>query len=340
MRVLIYTRSFLPRIGGLELTVAQISDQLVQLGHEVTVITTTPRAGKSDFPYTVVRNPRAKVFLQWMRWCDVFHHANVSLRGLWPLILVHRPWVVANHSWYSRPDGAIAWQDRLKRFALRYAAASISVSKAIADDLGVPSIVINNCYRDDIFRIIPGERRTRDLVFVGRLVSDKGADILLKALQLLRQGTKSLDLTIVGDGPDRASLEGQTRDLGLTHHVRFVGTRVAEDLARILNQHKILVVPSRYNEPFGVVALEGIACGCVVVGSAGGGLKEAIGACGRVFPNANAVALAALIGNLLSDTVMMDECLRSAQGHLASHTRDCVTRRYIEVFEAAAWRAR
>jgi glycogen(starch) synthase len=340
MRVLIYSRAFLPMIGGLESSVADVATELIRCGHEVILITTTPGGREERLPYSVLRNPPAHAFLRWMRWCDVFHHANVSLRGMWPLLLVPRPWVVTHHSWYRRPNGRIAWQDHLKRFALRYAAGSISVSQAIADDLETPSAVINNGYRSQLFRILQGAERKLDLVFVGRLVSDKGADVLLDALGILARRGCAPSLTVVGNGPERAALEAQAQRLGLTDRVRFLGTQTGEDLVRILNQHRILVVPSRYNEPFGTAALEGIACGCVVVGTAGGGLKEAIGSCGTVVPNADPAALAEALESLLRNPTAATDLLRAAPAHLAAHTIEGVAQRYLEVFAAAARRGR
>ena len=336
MRILIYSRAFLPQVGGLELNVAQIGEQFVRRGHQVVVITTTPGNASDGLQYPVIRNPGPFEFLRWMRWCEVFHHPNVSLRGFWPMLFIWRPWVVTHHSWYRRPDGHIAWQDRLKRFILRYAAGSIAVSKAIADDLATPSVVINNAYRDKLFRILPSVDRALDLIFLGRLVSDKGADILLEALRILADQGQSPSLTVVGDGPERPALEAQARRLALADRVRFLGEKAGEELVRILNQHKVLVAPSRYNEPFGVVALEGIACGCVVVGSEGGGLKDAIGRCGRTFPNGDSASLAKVLGALLQDPVAIAECIRSAPEHLSIHTAERVIQRYLEVFESAA----
>lgn len=336
MRILIYSRAFLPQVGGLELAVAQLAEQFVQRGHEVAVITTTSGDAGESSAYPVLRSPGALAFLRWMRWCDVFHHPNVSLRGFWPLLLIRRPWVVTHHSWYRQADGRIAWQDRLKRFLLRFAAGSISVSKAISDDLATPSVVINNAYRDELFRVLDGIDRNLDLVFLGRLVSDKGADILLDALRMLGERGVTPGLTVVGEGPDRAALEAQAHRLGLAERVQFLGVRTGDELVRILNQHRILVAPSRYREPFGIVALEAIACGCVVVGSEGGGLKNAVGPCGRTFPNGDAAALASTLGALLQDPASMAQCIRYAPEHLAAHTAERVMKRYLEVFETAA----
>lgn len=336
MKILHYSPAFLPQIGGLELNVANIAAQIQRAGHELTLVTRTPAAGPDDFPFRVVRCPSAWEFLRWTRWCDVFFQANVSLRGLWPLLLVRRPWVVSHHSWYCRTEGHIAWQDRLKRWLLRFAAASIAVSRAVAEDLATPSIVIPNPYRDGLFRRLPDVERTEELLFVGRLVSDKGVDVLLDALGLLAGEGLAPRLTVVGEGPERPRLAEQARRLGIADRVEFLGTLTGEELVRRLNRHRILVVPSRYNEPFGIVALEGIACGCLVVGSAGGGLAEAIGPCGLTSRNGDAADLARVLAPLLRDPAAGRELLARAPGHLAAHSTERIGREYVRVLEEAA----
>ncbi|HEX7182456.1 MAG TPA: glycosyltransferase family 4 protein [Thermoanaerobaculia bacterium] len=341
MRVLIYSPAFLPWIGGLEINTAHLASQLTGLGQEAVVVTRTPGgdvrngARDEDLPYRVVRDPSPGELLRWTRWCDVFLQQNVSLRGLWPLLLVRRPWVVSHHSWYCRTDGRIAWPDRVKRFLLRFAAGSIAVSRSVAGDLATPSEVIPNAYRDELFRVLPGIERARDLCFVGRLVSDKGVDVLIDALGLLAARGLRPGLTVVGDGPERPALEAQAARLGLAAQVAFPGTRTDEELVRLLNEHRILVVPSRYQEPFGIVALEGIACGCIVVGSAGGGLGEAIGPCGFTFPNGDAAGLATVLETLLRDPGAAREALRQAPEHLARHSSEAYGRAYLRVLEAA-----
>jgi glycogen(starch) synthase len=122
--------------------------------------------------------------------------------------------------------------------------------------------------------------------------------------------------------------------------VRFLGTVTGEDLVQVINQHRILVVPSRYNEPFGIVALEGIACGCVVVGSEGGGLKDAIGPCGLTFPNGDAEALAKVLARLLADPGCLLRFRKGAEAHLARHSGARQVEAYLALFERALQRAR
>lgn len=320
MRVLISSPAFLPSLGGLEINMATIAEGLVALGDEVTVVTTTAGSGDEKCPYRVVRNPGPRELLRWVHWCEVFHQANVSLRGLWPLLLVRRPWVVSHHSWYCRPDGRRIWKDHLKRFLLRCADCSIAVSAAVARDVDVPSVVIPNAYRDRLFRRLEGVPRAEDLAFVGRLVSDKGVDVLLDALATLRAEGLAPRLTLVGSGPEEPRLREQVSRLDLVEQVVWRGPLADEALVAELNAHAVLVVPSRYREPFGIVALEGIACGCVVVGSEGGGLVDAIGPCGLTFPNGDAAALAAALRRALREPGLRERLLGAAPAHLAAHS--------------------
>jgi glycogen synthase len=341
MKILLYTPAFLPRLGGLELGQALLADRFTRLGHQVTVVTRT-RAEAPDGPsgddrltYRVLRRPGPGALLRAVAASDVFYQANVSLRGLWPLLLVRRPWAVSHHSWYCRSDGRVARRDRMKRWLLRFAASSISVSKAIAADLATPSLVIPNAYRDELLRLLPEVERTRDLAFVGRLVSDKGADLLIVALARLAAEGLRPTLTVVGEGPELPGLRALAARSGTAAQIDFAGARRDDELVHLLNQHRVLVVPSRYNEPFGVVALEGIACGCVVVGSAGGGLPEAIGPCGRTFANGSVEALAALLGELLRHPEQLADLRAGAEEHLARHASDRVARLHLEALEQA-----
>ena len=195
--------------------------------------------------------------------------------------------------------------------------------------------IIGNPYQDHLFRKLPGVWRERDIVFLARLVSDKGGDLTLEALARLKQHGLTPSLTIIGDGPERPSLEKWWRTLGLSEQVTFLGMRTGDDLVRLLNEHRIMVVPSRLAEPFGVVALEGIACGCALVGSESGGLADAIGPCGLTFPNNDASALADRLFQLLTDKMRCAELRSHCEEHLAKHTAAGIARAYLEVFNRA-----
>ena len=330
MKILLGSHHFYPSTGGIETASNLLAREFVALGHEVRVITQTE--GNGDFAFAVIRRPGPVALLRLLRWCDVFLQNNISLRTLWPLLFLRRPLFITHQTWITNPDGTVGWQHRLKQFVLRYA-TSMAISRAVAAKLPGPSILVGNPYDDRIFKDVPSDPHNRELIFVGRLVSDKGANLLLEAMALLESKPR---LTIAGDGPERTNLEKQTAELQLQSHVEFVGSQTSEELAKLLRQHRILVVPSRWQEPFGIVALEGIASGCVVVGSAEGGLAEAIGPCGLTFPNGNAEALAKALSRLLDDSAECDRFRQAAPAHLARFTPRHVAGLYLDAMKPAA----
>lgn len=330
MKILLGSHHFYPSTGGIETASNLLAREFVAFGHEVRVITQTE--GKDDFPFAVIRRPGPVALLRQLRWCDVFLQNNISLRTLWPLLFMRRPLFITHQTWITNPDGTVGWQHRLKQFVLRYA-TSMAISRAVAEKLPGPSILVGNPYDDKVFKDVSSEPRNRELIFAGRLVSDKGASLLLEAMALLESSPR---LTIAGDGPERANLEKQTAERQLQSQVEFVGSQTSKELARLLRQHRILVVPSRWQEPFGIVALEGIASGCVVVGSAEGGLAEAIGPCGLTFPNGNPQALAKALSRLLDDPAECDRLRQAAPAHLACFTPRHVAGLYLDAMEPAA----
>lgn len=326
------SHGFYPAVGGIEAMSLMLARGFVAQGHQVKIVTHSPGSQLDEWPFEVHRNSAGKNLLSLVKWCDVFFHNNICLQIAWPLLISRKPWIIAHHTWLSRADGSQGWQDRLKRFLLRFA-TNISVSQAIADQLSVKSVVIGNSYDDTLFRELPSVARDKSLVFLGRLVSDKGVDILLEALAELKRHDLQPELTIVGDGQEKAGLQNLAEDLGVTRQVNFVGRQSDEDLVRSLNSHRILIVPSRWNEPFGIVALEAIACGCVVVGSAGGGLRDAIGPCGRTFPNGDSQALSKVLSDLLSQPDEIKHLGNERDAHLSKHRQTCVTEAYLKVLE-------
>ena len=307
-----------------------LAEEFVRQGHEVAVVTGSAGEGENLWPFAVVRRPRLLELLQLVRRSDVYFQNHISLRRAWPLLFVRRPWVVALHTWVPR----LGIAGRLQHFSLRYARC-IANSNPIAAHVRARSVVIPGPYDDHVFREMPGVPRDGHLLFVGRLIRDKGVHLLLEAIARLRMEGLEPSLTIVGRGPEKDALARQVKDLRLAAQVEFAGVKAGNELALLLNRHRILVVPSLWQEPFGIVALEGIACGCVLVGSDRGGLKEAIGPCGITFPNGDSAALAVCLTHLLSSPEGWEQYREGAASHLRPFTRAAVARSYLQVLQAA-----
>lgn len=325
---------FHPSVGGLETIVSILAHEFVRQGHEVKLVCQTKAADSKVFPFEVLRGRSPFQLLTLAHWCDISFQANVSLKGIWPLLISRRPLAISHNGWYSRPDGRIGWQDHLKQWVSRFS-HNISVSRAVADNLSSKSTVIPNAYRDDLFQLMQEVARNKQLVFLGRLVSDKGADILLDALAQLRDRGLRPKLTIIGTGPEEANLRRQAKSSGVDDQIEFAGLKTGIELTRMLNEHQIMVVPSRWQEPFGIVALEGIACGCVVIGSEGGGLKDAIGPCGLTFPNGDVEALTKALFGFLTNAKRLSDYRIHAVDHLLRHRKEEIAVSYLQVFAAA-----
>ena len=334
MNILIYSPSFYPNVGGLETIIANLATEFTTQGHLVKVISLTPNPDSEKFNFNVIRKPKLTYLLKLMRWCDVYFQGCISLKGILPLLAVAKPLIASHHTWYQRSNGRKSWQDYLKKLVSMFA-TNVSVSHAIAEEIPSKSHIIPNSYQADNFYLMPEVKRDKELVFLGRLVSDKGVNLLLQALANLKEQKLTPKLTIIGKGVEESNLRQQVKDSNIDNQVDFVGVKIGRKLTKLLNAHQIMVVPSRWKEPFGIVALEGIACGCVVVGSAGGGLKDAIGECGVTFANGDVLALTQVLAKLLTNPDRLTNYRQKAEKHLARHQPTEVAKAYLKVFEEA-----
>jgi len=329
MKILLCSHAYAPSVGGIETLSRLLAAEFVARGHEVVIVTQTAGVSPFEDPCAVVRRPSAPRLLRLVSWADVVFHNHISLRTAWPLLAIRRPWVVAHHTWI--PD---SFAGRVKKRLLRHA-ANIACSEAIAARIPAPAEIIANPYDDAAFRVLPDGLRHRDLVFVGRLIRDKGAHLVIEAMARLRAQGQPVTLTVIGSGPEEPVLRSLVDDLALRDQVQFAGSRLGAELVGLLNQHRVLVVPSIWEEPFGIVALEGMACGCAVIASDRGGLPDAIGSAGLTFPGDDAGALSQAIDRLLGDSSLYADLLARAPAHLANHRLAAVAGRYLQVMTAA-----
>lgn len=330
MKILFSSYLFHPSVGGIESVSKILSEKFAGVGNEVHVITQTRGDVMADANFRLTRRPSTTKLVALLRWSDLFFQNNISLRSLLPALVLRKPTLVVHQTWLQNTRGGVGWNNRLKHGVLRFV-TNVASSKAVANGISGHSFVIGNPYDNNVFRLIPSIPRDKTLVFVGRLVSDKGVDLLLQALKLLQSENLVPDLTIIGRGPEENNLRRLSDELALDRQVTFVGQESGAPLAETLNRHRVLVVPSRWAEPFGIVALEGIACGCVVVGSEKGGVKEAIGPCGLTFENGNAGALANQLKRLLNEPNCQTKLREQAAEHLAKFKADAIVAAYLRV---------
>jgi glycosyltransferase involved in cell wall biosynthesis len=137
---------------------------------------------------------------------------------------------------------------------------------------------------------------------------------LLDAAQILKKQGRQFDLLIIGDGPERASLEQFATASDLAGHVRFAGRLAPSDLEAALSQASIVAVPSLGGEVFGLVVAENMLRALPVVASGLGAFIEVLGETGLTFPTGDSAALASQLARLLDDPAQV-----ARLGQLARH---------------------
>ncbi len=135
---------------------------------------------------------------------------------------------------------------------------------------------------------------------VGRLVPQKGHDLLVAALPSILAVRPGTMLWLVGDGPSRHLLESRAKALGVAGNVRFLGTR--DDVPLLLSAMDLVVQPSRY-EGMPNAVMEAMAAGRPVVATAVDAIPELVedGRSGWLCPPESSSALAATVLAALAD---------------------------------------
>ena len=149
------------------------------------------------------------------------------------------------------------------------------------------------------------------VLYVGQLIRGKGVDLLLRALALLKTPFR---LDIIGDGNARPSLETLSRSLGLTGQVTFHGFVDPSGLAQAFRNCRLVAVPSRWPEPFGMTGLEAASYGRPVVGFASGGIPDWLehGRTGYMAAEQDVPGLARALAGLLENHQLAEKMGREA----------------------------
>lgn len=238
------------------------------------------------------------------------------------------------------------WEDSLLRRTLKGAARLVANShytlERLAQD-GFPREILRMVYCPVVVgKVNASEEEPVSppmVTFVGRLVNFKGADQLVRASARI---TAPHQVCLVGDGDMRPSLEALVQELGIADRIRFLGSLPPDAIGAYRRQSAVVVVPSLWPEPFGLVGPEAMLMKRPVVANRVGGIPEWLkdGETGILVEPGDVEALAAAINRLLIDPelarTMGEAGYRAAQQWLPERHGENILRVYEEAIQSKA----
>lgn len=184
--------------------------------------------------------------------------------------MTRKPWKIFQEIWSRQEELAV-----LRTLPVVLCNSHYVAQQLVGNGLSAEKVVVNHLFPRSYRRESaepPTPSAAEPLVlFVGRLFKEKGVNHFLKALQILGDFGHAL---VAGDGWEKENLLLLSKKLGLESRVEFVGFCPREELGEIYRKTRVLVVPSLWPEPFGMVGLEAFSFGVPVVAYRSGGIGE------------------------------------------------------------------
>ncbi|MCS7098149.1 MAG: glycosyltransferase family 4 protein [Candidatus Methanomethyliaceae archaeon] len=372
MKILMLSWEFPPHIvGGLGRHVYNLSKALASKGIKVEVITFTDGSSKSEEVIDglkVIRvNPyifRSPDFISWIHGMNFLMikkaiinfdliHVHDWLTAPAGIVMKHisrKPLISTIHSTELGRRGGILKDDYERHiheieWLLCYESwRVICCSEYMKDEISK----FFSCPLNKIVKIPngfeplppPANLNRRDyarddekiVLYIGRMVYEKGPHILLEAIRILNRN--DLKFLFVGDGPMKPHLIEMSKRMGIAEKVYFLGHVSDEVLHALYKMAYLAVFPSLY-EPFGIVALEAMGSGVPVIVSAVGGLNEIIedGYNGIKFPSGSPIGLANAIKRLLDDKELYYRIVNNAKERMKNFTWDGIAEKTINVYQ-------
>ena len=353
LRVCLFSYQFLPRVGGLEQVASSLASGWAAAGHAVTLVTTTPAPAGVDataydrqFGFPVVRlatgTQGRRAWGALLAGADLIVSNGMSMtywlawaRRRVPVVFIHHQYLGIPP--WGRPDPLPTQLRRwgrlaVRRWVLRRAAGNVYISRFIREQVGVRGGVVIYNPIDPAFRPMDVPR-AGDIAFFGRMVEEKGVTHLLEAIALCNGRGHPFTADLYGEGPDLPRFRETAERLGLgAGQVRWHGFARGEPLVAAMNAAAVVVVPSTWYEPMGIVAVEAMACGRCVIGSAGGGLGEVLSGTCPTYPNGDSAALADRLTAVLTDPVGRPDREAAAVARSRDFTLGAVAQQYVDYF--------
>ncbi len=172
--------------------------------------------------------------------------------------------------------------------------------------------------------------------YAGRLVSEKGIDVLLDAVAKLNG---EWNLTLLGSGPHKTNLQTRAHQLGIASRVHFNAPIPSTQMPTFFHSLDVFVLPSRsranWKEQFGRVLIEAMACEIPVIGSTCGEIPNVIGDAGLIFPEGEVVALSNHLAQLQNDSARRIELGKRGRARvLAQFTHAHIAEETVRVYRA------
>jgi glycosyltransferase involved in cell wall biosynthesis len=202
---------------------------------------------------------------------------------------------------------------------VRRAAKNVAITRHVLERHKLPrSEVVYYGIEDPLLKRNPGRSTsnpgdTISFAFVGRFVPEKGIPILLQAACQLAKEGHTFTVRLIGDGPERAVLEGLIRRDHLENHVSITGYLRGRKLTEALSDVRVVVMPSIWEETAGLAAIEQMMRGKLVIASNTGGLGEVLDEAGLRCPAGDADALADCMRAVLRDPSLIESLGRKAR---------------------------
>ncbi|GAB0117615.1 glycosyltransferase family 4 protein [Acidisoma sp. 7E03] len=200
-----------------------------------------------------------------------------------------------------------------------------------------PPHVLPNCL--DLARLpaaLPAEARLPRILFSGRMVADKGADSFVEACGAALPALPGWEAVMIGadrfrpDSPETPFTQ-RLRPQAAATGVRLLGYQDHETVMEELSRSAIAVVPSRWQEPFGLAALEAMANGAALIATRQGGLAELVEGAAVTVPAGDAAALARAIVTLAQDPARRAALARAGLGRARAYDLPAARRRLDEL---------
>jgi glycogen(starch) synthase len=205
-------------------------------------------------------------------------------------------------------------------------------TRRVVPEIAPRSSVVLNGMNTDRIMVSPLPFDPPVVLLLGRLVPVKGFDVALRACATVLRELPDVTVALAGDGPERNALGALVDELGLGDAVERLGGVPMDEVAAVLRRATVVVVPSRYEEPFGLVAVEAGLAGRPVVASRMGGLPEVVedGRNGLLVPPDDPDALAGAVLAVLRDPAL---AARLGDEGRARAERDFGLDRHVAAYE-------